>query len=111
MDARRSGREPVQLSRRSVLECVRREKVRVTAESNPDSPRLDSQRLPPPRFPPPPLRFPPPPPRLPPPPPASRGRASLTLILRPLSSVSLNCSIARAASAASAISTNPKPLD
>jgi len=44
-----------------------------------------------PRFPPP----PPPPPRLPPPPPPpkldSRGLASLTLMLRPFNSVSLNC--------------------
>src|ERR1700744_6419329 len=75
---------------------------------------------PPPPRPPPPLRPPPrrsrpppppPPPRGPPPPPPSRGRASLTRIFRPLSSVSLNSSIALAASLESAISTNPNPRD
>src|SRR5579862_8188188 len=50
---------------------------------------VDYQRFP---RPPPPLRSrspprPPPPPRGPPPPPASRGLASLTLMLRPLNSV------------------------
>src|SRR5712692_4300099 len=77
------------------------------------------QRLrppPPPRSPPPP---PPPPPRRrsppPPPPPPPRGpvlaRASSILIRRPFKSVSLRVWIAVAASAASTISTNPKPRD
>src|SRR5208282_6369488 len=63
---------------------------------------------PPPRLPPP----PPPPPRLPPPPkPDSRGLASFTRMLRPFSSVSLNCWIALAASSSLPISTKPKPFD
>src|SRR5208283_5523305 len=76
------------------------------------------QRL---RFPPPPppsLPPPPPPPRRrsPPPPPPPRGppvlaRASSILIRRPFRSVSLRVSIALVASAASAISTKPKPRD
>src|ERR1700728_3119707 len=66
--------------------------------------------------PPPPLRFPPPPPkRLPPPPPpdgrASRGRASLTVRLRPSSCEPLRASIARSAPESSVISTKPKPRD
>src|ERR1019366_10010350 len=74
--------------------------------------------------PPPPSPPPPPPPSLPPPPPRRRSpppppprgppvlaRASSILIFRPFRSVSLSVWIAVAASAASAISTKPKPRE
>src|SRR5436309_15663370 len=74
-----------------------------------------SRRLPPPpRPPPPPGRPPPKPPRPPPPPPpklrSARGRASLTLIVRPLTSVPLKRSIALLPASVS-ISTKPKPRE
>src|SRR5918996_934514 len=68
---------------------------------------------PPPR-PPPPLRPPPKPPRPPPPPRlprSSRGRASLTVRLRPLNSLPLNCEIAASPSSLEDISTNPNPRE
>src|SRR5271156_6502937 len=76
----------------------------------PPPPPPPRRRSPPPPPPPPPRRPPPPPP-----PPPPRGpvlaRASSILIRRPFRSVSLRVWIAVAASAASTISTNPKPRD
>src|SRR2546423_5185726 len=100
--------------------------VSIIRLGHPDEHYQRGSRLPPPPPPPPPKppprpppRPPPPPkpPRPPPPPPpprpprSSRGRASLTVRLRPLRSLPLNCCMAASPSSREDISTKPKPRE